>query len=337
MKKCYLITNYSPSEEKEQILSNLINSLRRFDEFAFIILVSHNLPTKHVIDKVNYLVFDPNNELVDLCPSNKNNSFIELHYFFNLGDLKIRTQYCTNSTWHGFAAASMIFQGLTIAKSLGFSICHQIEYDSNILDYSEIIENEKILENHRSVYYELGPDPNMIYCQFASYFLEKYEYSELDWSNAKREISRIVSSTEYSYNSGMFEIAYFKILHSIGSKGKSINHNSIEIDISHKLSLFHINYPMNCGPFMIGETVWFFTSKFLETNNTSQLLIIVNGQKVIRRNFLKSTSWEYFPIDVSFEELENIQVIHDGQLIKEYDFINQINKSDFKFRSVGEY
>jgi len=64
MKDLILITNYSNTPEKQEILRNLVNQISQQKDFFDLLLVSHTTIPEDVQSKCNYTIYDYKNELL---------------------------------------------------------------------------------------------------------------------------------------------------------------------------------------------------------------------------------------------------------------------------------
>jgi hypothetical protein len=121
-------------------------------------------------------------------------------------------------------------------------------------------------------------------------------------------------------------------LHTSGFR-KKVNYDNLIIDLSNN-KLSKTSRTLHFAPFTINDLTHFFII-------TSNLVKEVHAEIIINRSiyFTKKSfnNWEYFPIHNFCENIELIEVHIDGVLTKTYDFINEIDFNEFKWRSIGRY
>lgn len=333
MKKiCYLIVGYAPTPQKEEALVSLLTKIK--ESGHPILLVMHNMPSPHVIDMVEYFFYDSNNEVTPYYPVKGDWFYPRIYNSINIGNgLQVWSQYSSNLKYHGLAAMSMMFQGLMIAKSLGYEICHMIEYDTEVKSLDEFIENENLLLDAASVYYFLGPTEPMIYCQIASYNLTNYDLQEFNWSTCRERIKEIVNDSSYGINSGMAEVAFYELLHtkksSIKKQDSSLVQHKIATDLSGKDKLDWEDV-VGLTPYINENNHMYVIVHYCEKvkQGKRHAKVIVNNSDEYNLSVELYQEWITQPIG-TIEQVKTIDFYIDDKFIKSYDFINDIDKHHF--------
>jgi len=329
-KSCFLIIGYTPTEEKEFVLIELVRKLKKLN--YKIILSSHNIPSSYTLKLVDHFIYDSTNEVINYHPVKNSNWYPQISYDLQLGNIRVVSNFTTAHKYHGLAAVSLLFNGLVTAKMLGFEKCHMIEYDSTFEHDGEFIENDLILNNYDSVHYFMGPSNGMVLGPMSSYNLNSYSYEELAWENVKPEIIKTISKQGNNINNGMVEVAIFNTLHknknSLRKLEETLASKTITTDLSHKLSLDQKNL-IETIPFVIDNDVYVvaFYEKQI-TDNPEKITVIVNDSDVHRRILKSEGHWDYFRV-CKIQELNTISVYHNDLLVKNFDFINDIDKEYF--------
>ena len=165
MKDLILITAYTPDEERENLLFNLLQSIDR-DVFD-IMLSSHSPVSKKIIEGCDYFIFQKKNTLL---------TDMEYKMTFWFGDtgFKISTTESKNYN-HIIATGSLILNGLSSARGFGYEKVHFLEYDSLILNSSEFLDNSRLLDDHSVVWYN-HPQFNTVF-SLISFNLKKIDES----------------------------------------------------------------------------------------------------------------------------------------------------------------
>ena len=146
MKDLILISNYSETYEKQEVLRVLVNQINNYKEHFDLMIVSHTIVPEDISNKCEYVLFDKKNELIFDWD-------MRCRPWFNPGNTRqIMSIFTGNFNTH-LAIWRMIILGNSVAKNLGYNKVHHIEYDTSINDFSELIENSKLLDNNNSVYY----------------------------------------------------------------------------------------------------------------------------------------------------------------------------------------
>ena len=340
MNVCYIVVGYTPTVEKEEVLMALLRNLKKLKQSnTDIMLVLHNIPSESILNKVDHFIYDKNNDIIPYYPSIHDNfapKIIDKYYASN--GITVFSPYSSHGKYHGFAAMSLIFQGLLNAKSLGYDICHVVEYDTDVESLEEFIENEAIFRNsvYTSVFYYLGPDPHMTYCQVSSYNLNYYDINQFDWKLVRPKIKEIVARSIYGDNNGMSEIAFFELLHWCKTPFKkrlcNLTSNDITLDLS-KVKALDATDLVSMVPYIRDENIVSIFVSYIKNvkPGTRDLKFVVNGIE-INRTISGESEWFYFDV-CEFSELKTIDFYVDGELTKQYDFINEIDKDHFYKKS----
>ena len=146
MKDLILITAYCPDDYRENKLRNLVNSLYLHSQLFDLMIVSHTPIPLDIQKKVDLVIYDKKNEiLTDWDMLNQP--------WFNPGNnRRIQSSYLSKKNT-ALAIWRMIILGFSTAKNLGYTRLHSIEYDSEINNINEFIENSNHLSNYTSVIY----------------------------------------------------------------------------------------------------------------------------------------------------------------------------------------
>lgn len=135
MNELILVSAYCDTEEKTKMLHDLLISLKR--QKRKVMLVTH-LPCELYIQRCcDYYLYDSENELIT---EKKYFGFV----FFQNADFTLSTRNAS-STNTGLAVLKLIFGGVNFAYDNNFEIVHYIEYDTRLVDLSELDKNSNYL------------------------------------------------------------------------------------------------------------------------------------------------------------------------------------------------
>jgi len=179
MRDVCLIAAYTPDQAREDMLRNLTRSLKGKKDM---VLISHTITPKDILDDVQYYFYDFKNELLTLDQSPP------FWWFQDLGDAIIYS----NDIWYTthIQAAPVGFQilpvtrnfffGLSICKLLSYDCVHYIEYDCRLKSTEFLDQNVKLLDNYDGLVYwnNIHNHPHGAY---QCYNLNSYTFSELRW------------------------------------------------------------------------------------------------------------------------------------------------------------
>ena len=166
MKDLLLITSYCPDEVRENILRDLISSLTKFNDKYDIMVVSHTPIPLDIQKKVNYFLYDSKNEILTDW------DLLNQPWFSPTEGRIIQSSFLSKKNTL-LAMWRMMILGFSLAKNLGYSKVHQIEYDCKIIEDSEISENSNLLGTYDSViYFDTKSNvQDIMFGSFQSYYL----------------------------------------------------------------------------------------------------------------------------------------------------------------------
>ena len=167
MKDLIMISSFCDILEKEEMLRNLVNQINTQKDKFDLMIVSHTVVPDDISGKCDYVLYDKKNELLydwDLrCkpwfnPNNQRQIISIFTGFFN----------------SHLAIWRMIILGNSLAKNIGYNKVHHIEYDTSIGDFSELIDNSNLLENHDCVTYTKTKDTvdSLLFGTYQAYRLD---------------------------------------------------------------------------------------------------------------------------------------------------------------------
>lgn len=198
IKNLILVKAYCPDKKRQDLLENLIKSLPS-DQFD-ILITSHTPIPKHIQDQVNYVFYDQENPLyhdIESAP-------------FYWDQLKNRSGYIYHTKLHKPLHILAILRlerfGYQIAKMLGYTKVHSLEYDSLVLNPSIFNINNTLLDSYSAVIYEnekLGD--NLIHGSFKSVNVnqlsnELLEYNELKIKNYFKTNKKRILPEQYTFD-----------------------------------------------------------------------------------------------------------------------------------------
>lgn len=118
----FLVTAFSNTEIKQEILHKCIDNLRTFG--IEIILCSHFPETQDIQEKVNYYLYDAHNPVLNHEEYNKFN--LSNSYFFENEDIRVDK---IQARTHDFAVFTLLKNGTYFAQTLNKKYIHVVNYD----------------------------------------------------------------------------------------------------------------------------------------------------------------------------------------------------------------
>lgn len=155
MKDLIVIGAYCPDEERQKLLYTLVNSLLEVKDQFDIMISTHTNPPSYITDKVDYLFYDKNNELIinDL-------KYLNQPWFKPDGKSIIFTTFLSGYSTY-LAAYRLFIGGLGLGKALGYKKAHFIEYDTFLPNFDELLDNNKLLDSYDSIQYKFPSSEGM--------------------------------------------------------------------------------------------------------------------------------------------------------------------------------
>lgn len=150
MKDLILISAHCDTQEKEDILRNLVQQIYQNGSFD-LLLVSHTPIPLDISKKCTLSLYDSKNELLydwDL----------RSRPWFNPGNEREIQSIFTGFFNTHLAIWRMIILGNSLAKNMGYQKVHHIEYDTSIEDFSELFHNSDLLDQYDSITYTKSED-----------------------------------------------------------------------------------------------------------------------------------------------------------------------------------
>jgi len=171
MNSIILILYFESDLNSVRMLNKLIDRIE-MQEKKFL-LTSHSPISSDIIRRSAGYIYDPSNPLYETTP--------ELFFYKKLGDWVLSSPYLYYGSLshrsHALASFTNILNGLTLARQLGYSIVHFVEYDC-FPNFEDLTENERLIEGSHTkaiVYRDDEENSTMQGCVFtlsANDFLE---------------------------------------------------------------------------------------------------------------------------------------------------------------------
>jgi predicted DNA binding protein len=301
-KELMLITSYTPDFKREELLRTLVKQIDR--SVYDIMVVSHSFIPSDIMNNIDYFHFEK--ELYLMYDMKDRQTTI-----FGNSMFRIHTSEAKNYN-HGRSFLRLLKLGMSNAKNLGYKKVHFYEYDSEILDFSEIVENSSLLDEHAHVYYVPKglPWPNSP----ISFNLDLVSHL---WFDLSDEDYLVFLDKTMSKISEEYEMRL------INDGGKSFVKKVSEIDTSkikiglrvdHETNRWHVPiYNKN------EDTMMFFGWNEY-ANHTQYTKVIVNDKHVF--NFVVTPrNWVLNNV-AKFGEVETMIIIVDGVVKYNNDFKN---------------
>lgn len=307
MKDLIIINSYTPDYEREELLRKFVNQIDKtnFD----IMVVSHSRLPDDLYEKVDYFIFDKENEILTNIDSKYQSWWGNEHF-------KINTTEARQFN-HSVAAYKLFFIGINNAKILGYKKVHIIEYDTSLNNMSHFNNNSKLLDNHSLVYYKTNYTPVLIS------FPMSFNLDKLNEEWFKTQKNKIINGKYKTLE----DLEFFLITQQQDTHYKS---HEILKDGSIKINLYA----------SFGKEIW--TCPLVDESN--DLILFVNNKNkeelkvkaVINENTIKNlvTKPNYWSIIrlCKYEDINKLLIIKQDNNIINYDF-TKIDKETYKLKN----
>ena len=318
MKDLIIIGAHCPDEEREKLLYTLVNSLLEVKDQFDIMISTHTNPPSYITDKVDYLFYDKNNELIinDL-------KYLNQPWFKPDDKSIIFTTFLSGYSTY-LAAYRLFIGGLGLGKALGYKKAHFIEYDTFLPNFDELLDNNKLLDSYDSIQYKFPSSEGMPWGigNLMSLNITKIDTLFLEYNKEK-----LLSFIEYKGKTNE------RVTDLILSRGSKLDKDiQILYDSGYKL-----NQSSECGK----DELDFWTVPYYDpkTNNINFICwnqkseepidvnVIINSEKFLS---FKSVAHRHYHIRElgPISEVNDILILINNKVKTHIDF-NSISKEDF--------
>ena len=320
MKDLLLITSYCPDETRENILRDMVNSLINFNEKYDIMIVSHTPIPTDIQKKVNYFLYDSKNEILTDW------DLLNQPWFSPNNDRIIQSSFLSKKNTV-LAMWRMMILGFSLAKNLGYTKVHQIEYDCKIIEDDEILENSNLLGEYDSVIYidkQENIEPIM-FGSFQSYYIPNLNDILINLNEDK--IKDLIRKSDTKSP----EVLLYRIL----TNGKVYIKNRKDLEKgSNKFGIFDGQVGKNLNswsvPFYdkIDNHVYFllWNTKVIDG---VEIQIIINKNKIHKIDNTPLNHWKIIDLG-DINQIKNILIIENNQIRDSFELIDDVSVNIFK-------
>lgn len=321
MRDLIIITAYCPDDYREGILRNLVGSLNKHKDSFDVMIVSHTVVPSDIQKKVNYFFYDSKNEILTDW------DLLNQPWFNPNDERRIQSSFLSRKNTH-LAIWRMMILGFSLAKNMGYKKVHHIEYDCEINNVSEFLDNSNLLDEYDSVIYIDSKDTvdDILFGSFQSYFLPTLDTFLLEL-NENKIIDMIRNSSSKSP-----ELMLQNLLTN-GKKSYKKNRNVLE-----KNGNLFGTIDGQIGNNFIPWAVPFYdqldnTVGFVVWNNKNfegvQHNIIINNEKNINVPITGFNHWRLIHLGL-IEDIDSILVLENEKVRDKFDLTTSENKEIFK-------
>ena len=314
MKDLILLKAYCPTKEKEQMLSNLVESIDT--NYFDILITSHTPISKNIQNKVNYVFYDEKNTLyhdMESAPYYWSSIPENNGYFYHTK---------LHHPLHILAILRLERFGYQISKMLGYKKVHSIEYDSLVLDNKIFLENSYLLNTYDAVIYKnenLAKD--CIHGSFKSVKVNSLSEDLIDYNEKK-----VKNYFKYNKKRILPEQYTFDLFTKLNTC--FLSSQKLENYIETAKNSSPNEKPYEIVPFVKEDKLYIFDQSSTPNQKIKYSLQI--NDNIIEKN-INPLSWSYFPLGV-YNDINFIKVEIDNKIYLELDFNKDNNRTIFKKR-----
>ena len=323
MKDLIMVSSYCNTKEKEEVLRNLVSQISNQNDKFDLMVVSHSVVPDDISNKCDYILYDKKNELLydwDLrCKP-----------WFNPGNERQIMSIFTGFFNTHLAIWRMLILGNSVAKNIGYKKVHHIEYDTNIIDFNELIENSKLLDDYDCVTYTKTKDTvdSILFGTYQAYRLDTL-HNDLLILNEEKLKNQIRGIEDKSP-----EAMLYKLLHH-GKKGYIKNKTLLDLN-GNQFGLTHVNLVSGhtawCLPYYdkLTKKLGFIIWNVEENSGPINVKIIYNEDRVINFGNIDHQHWRMMDID-DFDNAKKLIVVLNDKIRNIFDF----EKDGEQFKQVS--
>lgn len=316
-KELILVTTYCPTKEKKETLLKLLKSLEKYRDKYSILVTSHTTIDSFFFNYFDYFYYDKNNEILTDIEYRQNGWFIPFKDYV-IWSSYINIGNSLKAIW------DLLIPSISIAKSCNYEKIHHIEYDSEIIDDFELIENSKLLDDYDYIIYNSENTHKLV----GAFFSFK----------TNSVIDEHLINTPSTYEKLFFdsypkvpENVFFELI----KNQRKYYSKDFNLLINNGIILNKVNSPISWNvPFYDEKDK---KLKFISHNKSNidfEIKVIIDG-RLCNIGLVKCNHWKIIELDNNFINVKNLVVFKDNIKILEIDFTVKGYKERFiKYNSV---
>jgi len=328
MKEIVLIAAYTPTEEKENILRNLVNKLKSFN--YKVAVCSHSIVPIDVFKKCDFVFYDRENKII-FDPSFQY-WYHDSHNLPNGSKLKFIFKPYNTMSSHILPIVSMVYGSLQYLKFLNYDIVHHIEYDTVLFDADPLNYNSEILKEYDCVSYFSDSLKNKD--KYLIGHLFSFRIPKLNLEGFKYNEEHLISLEKEYFSKGILP-SIERIIYNLSFKDLNIFwvpitqfKDSLELNISEKLSSYHKDI---CTFNLVNNILYFYSNN--KSGETQKIMIVIN-ESIVKSFNQDLMCWNWISLEINFDEIRNLKLFINDSLIKNFnmdleedrDFISKWSK-----------
>jgi hypothetical protein len=323
MKDLICITAHCPTPEKRQILLDLVLGLQPIRNDFDIMVVSHTPITFDVQERVDWAIYDKDNELL------KEWKYQNSPWFHPKDKLIQSIFFGAGNTY--LPVHKQLITGYSMAKTFGYKKIHCVEYDGLFKDFTEFYDNSKALDEYDAILYKKPNGYGEINIEWGLGCFHAAKISSLDErafnytsDSMKEELANLeVKTTEkrtediYTANNNKVLFKDHNLLTANGNSIRMVNFHALDLDMQWAVPIF------NQETGIVDFIAWNESS-----DEPCSVTVIVNNDRIHTFNNLPRYGWRLEQLG-SPEKVQDIVVLVNNKL-KHHIQLNEDNIEEFK-------
>jgi hypothetical protein len=317
-KELILVLTYCPDKKRKEIFFEFLKQLQNFRDTYDILVSSHTPLDTHFFDYFDYFYYDKNNIILTDIEYRQNG------WFSPFNDYVIWSSYLSNGNTIK-AILDLLIPSVSIAKNLKYEKIHFFEYDTKIVNTTELVENSKLLDEYDYVIYN-AEDTHKIAGGYLSF---KTNFVVDEWKENNEEILK------KSYF-GVYPKAPENILYNqIKNQRKFIEKNYHELKLNGiEINIVHENRSNWNVPFFDPRDSKLKFVSNNKTNNEYDIKVIVNNN-LHHIGLMQPNCWKITNLLDNFYDVEHIVVLKNDENILDLVFNDLDFKNKFKYYNAA--
>jgi hypothetical protein len=321
-KDLIIISAYTPDFKREELIRSFINQIDKTN--YDLMVVSHSKLPDDLLNKVEYFIFDKENELLTDLDSKYNMTFGRENF-------RVHTTEARDFN-HTIAAYKLFYIGINNARILGYKKVHIVEYDSTVQNMNLFDDNSKLLEDYSVVWFKRSNNKIPVVMSFPmSFNINKLKEDWFKWD--KENILNSMGKTIEDWQLRQImnqEDTYAKKDKITPDYIKNLPQGSFLVDDSLIINLYQSfgSEQWICPIIDENEELLMFVNN--RSEDSLYYKVIVNGI-FIKTKTTNPYNWSIVPLR-KWEEVNTLSIIIDNKKLKEYNF-EQMNRKDYKSRN----
>jgi hypothetical protein len=313
-KELILVLAYCPDKKRKEIFFEFLKQLQNFRDTYDILVSSHTPLDTIFFDYFDYFYYDKNNIILTDIEYRQNG------FFCPFDNYVIWSSYIGSGNTIK-AILDLLIPSISIAKNLKYEKIHFFEYDTKIVNNTELVENSKLLDEYDYVIYNAENTHKIA----GGYLSFKTNFVVDEWKENNEE------TLKKAYF-GVYPKAPENILYNqIKNQRKFIEKNYHELKLNGiEINIVHENRSNWNVPFFDPKDSNLKFVSFNNTNSEYDVKVIVNN-KLHNLGIIKPRNWKIISLLENFYDVEHVTVLKNNEKILYLEF------NDLDFKNKFEY